>query len=253
MDKLDKPILLIKLGTSTLTRGTDKISRAKLEDIAQQVVSLRNAYDVVLVSSGAIAAARQFLTLEKLGNNIKEKQALAAIGQPFLMRLITESFRDFQIPVGQCLLSYNDLGSEVSRKNIYNTIFELLKNNILPVINENDTTATEEIKFGDNDKLSAMVAALLEVDKLILVSNTYGVYDDQMQTIPEVEDLGTIRHFVSDVKSDQGTGGMISKLEAAEIAQGHGIETWILNGGKDGEILRAIGQQARMTRVLARR
>ncbi|MEL6802460.1 MAG: glutamate 5-kinase, partial [Bacteroidota bacterium] len=78
MDKLDKPILLIKLGTSTLTRGTDKISRAKLEDIAQQVVSLRNAYDVVLVSSGAIAAARQFLTLEKLGNNIKEKQALAA-------------------------------------------------------------------------------------------------------------------------------------------------------------------------------
>ncbi|MEM6878311.1 MAG: glutamate 5-kinase, partial [Bacteroidota bacterium] len=190
MDKLDKPILLIKLGTSTLTRGTDKISRAKLEDIAQQVVSLRNAYDVVLVSSGAIAAARQFLTLEKLGNNIKEKQALAAIGQPFLMRLITESFRDFQIPVGQCLLSYNDLGSEVSRKNIYNTIFELLKNNILPVINENDTTATEEIKFGDNDKLSAMVAALLEVDKLILVSNTYGVYDDQMQTIQEVEDLG---------------------------------------------------------------
>ncbi|MEM8583297.1 MAG: glutamate 5-kinase [Bacteroidota bacterium] len=251
MAKLDKPTLLIKLGTSTLTRGTDKISRAKLEDIAHQVVELRRDHHVIIVSSGAIAAAKQFLVLEKLGNNITEKQALAAIGQPFLMRLITEAFRDFQIPVGQCLLSYNDLGSESSRSNIHNTITELLKNGILPVINENDTTATEEIRFGDNDKLSGLVAALLKVDKLILVSNTFGVYDDDMQTIGEVEDMNNIRRFIRDAKSAQGTGGMVSKLEAAEIAQQAGIETWIVNGGEEKGVLKAMGGQVRFTRILA--
>jgi len=183
MDKRDKPTLLIKLGTATLTKGGDKISRAKLEDIANQVIELKKEYDIILVCSGAIAAAKQFITLEKLGEDIKEKQALAAIGQPFLMKLLAESFRDFQIHVGQCLLSYNDFESKISRSNIRNTIFELLKNGILPVINENDTTATEEIKFGDNDKLSALVASLLKVDRLILVSNTYGLYDDKMEKV----------------------------------------------------------------------
>lgn len=250
MVKLDKPILLIKLGTSTLTRGTDKISRAKLEDVAHQVVKLRRNHHVILVSSGAIAAAKQFLILEKLGNNITEKQALAAIGQPFLMRLITEAFRDFQIPVGQCLLSYNDLDSDSSRSNIRNTITELLKSGILPVINENDTTATEEIRFGDNDKLSGMVAALLKVDKLILVSNTFGVYDDDMHTIAEVEDINGIRRFIRKAKSAQGTGGMVSKLDAAEIAQQAGIETWIINGGEEDALLRAIAGRVRYTRVL---
>ncbi|MEM6398343.1 MAG: glutamate 5-kinase [Bacteroidota bacterium] len=249
MDRLDKPLLLIKLGTATLTKGTDKISRAKLEDIAHQVVELRKNFHVVMVSSGAIAAAKQFLALEKLGDNIKEKQALAAIGQPFLMRLITESFRDYQIPVGQCLLSYNDLESDTSRKNISNTIFELLKNDILPVINENDTTATEEIRFGDNDKLSALVAALLQVEKLILVSNTYGVYDDKLKTIERVEDISAIRHFVSDTKSDQGTGGMTSKLDAAQIAQKAGVETWIVNGGEEEGVLKAMGGLVRFTRI----
>jgi len=205
MDKLDKPKILIKLGTATLTKGSDKISRAKLEDLAKQVVQIQADYDVILVCSGAIAAAKQFIKLEKIGNDLTEKQALAAIGQPFLMRLLYESFRDFEIPVGQCLLSYNDFKSEQSKINIENTISELLKNNILPIINENDTTATEEIKFGDNDKLSALVASLLKVDRLILASNTFGVYDHQKQTIENVTDISKIRQYINEQKSDQGT------------------------------------------------
>ena len=108
MDKPGRPKLLIKLGTATLTKGGDKISRAKLEDVATQVVELRKDYHIIMVCSGAIAAANQFIKLEKIGRNIQEKQALAAIGQPFLMKMLYESFRDFDIHLGQCLLSYSD-------------------------------------------------------------------------------------------------------------------------------------------------
>ena len=252
MDRQDKPILLIKFGSATLTKGGDKISRAKLEDIAHQVVLLRIKYDVILVCSGAIAAAKQFIKLERFGQGVKEKQALAAIGQPFLMRLIYESFRDFEIPVGQCLLSYNDFKNETSKNNIFNTISELLKNGILPIINENDTTATEEIKFGDNDKLSALVASLLKVNQLILASNTFGLYDDQQQTIEKITDIKMVRKYISDEKSSQGTGGMHSKLDATEIAQQNGIETWIVNGHEDGFLINAFEGKVKFTKIVGR-
>jgi len=249
MDKPDKLKILIKLGTATLTKGGDKISRAKLEDLANQVVQMQVDYDVILVCSGAIAAAKQFIKLEKIGNDLTEKQALAAIGQPFLMRLLYESFRDFEIPVGQCLLSYNDFKSEQSKVNIQNTITELLKNGILPIINENDTTATEEIRFGDNDKLSALVASLLQVDRLILASNTFGIYNHQNQTIESVKDISKIRQFITEQKSTQGTGGMHSKLDAAQIALDANIETWIINGHEDNFLQKAIQQKVKFTKI----
>lgn len=249
MDKFDKPKILIKLGTATLTKGGDKISRAKLEDLANQVVQIQQTYDVILVCSGAIAAAKQFIKLEKIGNDLKDKQALASIGQPFLMRLLYESFRDFEIPVGQCLLSYHDFKNEQSKTNIYNTISVLLKNGILPIINENDTTATEEIKFGDNDKLSGLVASLLKVDRLILASNTFGIYDDQKQTIKNITDISEVRKYIRDEKSSQGTGGMHSKLDAAQIAQTAGIETWIINGHEDNFLLKAMSKEILFTRI----
>jgi len=249
MGKPDKPKILIKLGTATLTKGGDKISRSKLEDLANQVVQIRAYYDVILVCSGAIAAAKQFIKLEKIGNELIEKQALAAIGQPFLMRLLYESFRDFEIPVGQCLLSYHDFKSNQSKTNIENTIEELLKNNILPIINENDTTATEEIKFGDNDKLSALVASLLKVDRLILASNTFGIYDDLDQTIEEVTDISKIRQYITEQKSSQGTGGMHSKLDAAQIALDAKIETWIINGHENNFLQKAIKRKVKFTKI----
>ncbi len=251
MDKHVKTKLLIKFGTATLTKSGDKISRAKLEDIAQQVATLRADYDIILVCSGAIAAAKQFIKLEKLNSSdIKEKQALAAIGQPFLMKLLYESFRDFDIPVAQCLLSYNDLKNENSRQNISNTFSVLLENGIVPIVNENDTTATEEIKFGDNDKLSALVASLLKVDRLIIASNTFGLYDDQQNTIETVKDIGSVRKYIQVKKSSQGTGGMTSKMDAAEIAQKHNIETWIVNGHEDNFIFKSLQNQSKFTKIV---
>jgi len=249
MDKQDKPKLLIKLGTATLTKGRDKISRAKLEDIAIQIVALRDKYDIVLVCSGAIAAAKQFITLEKIGSGLKEKQALAAIGQPFLMNLIHNSFRDYEISVGQCLLSYSDFENETSKTNIINTINVLLKNGILPVINENDTTATEEIKFGDNDKLSALTAVLLKVDLLIIATNTDGVYDNDKETIEIIYDIDATRQYIERDFSNQGTGGMETKLAAAELAQKNNIESWIVNGHENDFLLNALNDEAKFTRI----
>lgn len=250
MDKPDKPKLLLKIGTATLTRGKDKISRAKLEDIAIQIVELKKKYDIILVCSGAIAAAKQFIQLEKLGDKLKEKQALASIGQPFLMRLLHDSFRDYGIPVGQCLLSYYDFKNEVSKKNITNTINVLLKNGILPIINENDTTATEEIKFGDNDKLSAYVAVLLEVDLLILATNTFGIYDDQQKTIPLIENIADISQYIQTSFSEQGSGGMQSKLEAAQIAQKNNIESWIINGHENQFLFNVFNNHSAFSRIM---
>lgn len=249
MDKLDKPKLLIKIGTATLTKGTDKISRAKLEDIAIQIIELRKTYHIILVCSGAIAAAKQFLTLEKIGNNLIEKQALASIGQPFLMRMIHDSFRDYGIPVGQCLLSYSNFEDDTSKENIVNTIDVLLKNGILPIINENDTTATEEIQFGDNDKLSALSAVLLKVDLLMLATNTYGIYDFEQNTIKVIDDINDTRQYINSNLSSQGTGGMATKLEAAEIAQSHNIESWIVNGHDDNFIQRALNNSSLFTMI----
>ena len=250
MDRQDKPILLLKLGTATLTKGTEIISRAKLEDIAKQVIELRYTYDVLLVCSGAIAAAKQVMKLDHIGENISQKQALAAIGQPYLMKLITESFRDYELPVAQCLLSSYDFEHDQSRENIANTILQLLKFGILPIINENDTTATEEIRFGDNDKLSALVAELLKVELLVLASNTYGIYDDQEQTIPIVNDINNIRSFIKEEKSGQGTGGMTTKLEAASIAQQAKIPTYIVNGHIDHFLLKVLEDSIPYTKIL---
>jgi len=251
MVKLDKPKILLKVGTATLTRGSDKISRAKLEDIAMQIVELRHKYDIVLVCSGAIAAAKQFIKLEKIGEKLVEKQALASVGQPFLIRLIHDSFRDYEIPIGQCLLSHNDFEHESSKQNIINTINILLENGILPVINENDTTSTDEIRFGDNDKLSALTAALLEVDLLVLATNTNGVYDDEKNTIRVIEDIDDIFKFIDTVYSDQGTGGMHSKLEAARIAQNKNIDTLIVNGHENSFLLNALAGKTNFSKVKA--
>lgn len=249
MDKQDKPKLLLKIGTATLTKGKDIISRAKLEDIAIQIVNIRKEYDNIVVCSGAIAAAKQFIKLEKIGSNLHEKQALASIGQPFLMRLIHDSFRDYEIPVGQCLLSHSDFTNEHSKQNIMNTINVLLNNGILPIINENDTTATDEIKFGDNDKLSALTAVLLDADLLVLATNTYGVYDNNGKTIARIEDVSHVTQYINTNYSQQGTGGMQSKLEAAALAQQHNIESWIVNGHKESFLVDALDGKTPFSKI----
>jgi len=253
MGKSDKKRILLKIGSNVLTKESNHISRGKIEDIAFQIANLHKDYEFIIVSSGAIAAAKQFVQLE--GKEITVKQALASIGQPHLMRIYQENFRELGLLTSQCLLSYSDFEKEESKINISNTINVLVKNNYIPIINENDTVATDEIKFGDNDKLAALTAALLNVDLFIIATNTNGIYtkesfeNNEVKTIISTSDIEQLKKEVSTSISKHGTGGMATKIEAATIAQKAGIETWIVNGLHDKFIENALKNESDFTKV----
>lgn len=240
-----KKKLVLKIGTSTLTNGTKLISRGKVEDIGRQILTLRGEYDIVLVSSGAIAAAKQFINISDAGKPVESKQAMAAIGQPLLMRIYNEIFSDFGIRTAQCLMTNRDFENDISRRNTLNTITELIKYSYIPVINENDTTAVEEIILGDNDNLSALVAVLINADLLVLVSDIDGLFDKNphlhadANLIPEIKNINEARDLIEERDSGLGTGGMNSKLEAAMLCQKQNIETWIVGGGQNNFLVDA--------------
>lgn len=253
---MDKKRILLKIGSNTLTKETNQISRGKIEDIGRQIEALKDEYEFIIVSSGAIAAAKQFVKLEHHGEEMNVKQALASIGQPHLMRIFQENFRELGLFTSQCLLSYSDFENADAKANIKNTINVLVANNFIPIINENDTVATDEIQFGDNDKLAALTAALLNVDLLMIATNTYGIYTKESfknghpETITTVSGTQSLTKEISSSKSSHGTGGMQSKIEAATIAQEAGIETWIVNGLKDNFISDAIKDISKHTKII---
>ncbi|MDQ2746121.1 MAG: glutamate 5-kinase [Acidobacteriota bacterium] len=252
-----KKKLVLKIGTSTLTNGTNLISRGKVEDIGRQILALQNEYDIVLVSSGAIAVARQRININDFGKLVESKQALAAIGQPLLMRIYHEIFADFGIRTAQCLMTYRDFENDVSRQNTLNTISELIKYQYVPIINENDTTAVEEIILGDNDKLSALVAALIKADLLVIASDIDGVFDknphlhQDAKLIGEINNIDEAKNLVEERDSGLGTGGMNSKLEAAMICQKENIETWIVGGGRNNFLVDALAGKVQYTKFSA--
>ncbi len=256
MDRRDKKRIVLKVGSNVLTKETNQISRGKIEDIGRQIVALQDAYEFVIVSSGAIAVAKQFVNLESNGVAIDVKQALASIGQPHLMRIFQESFRDLGLLTSQCLLSYSDFERDQSKKNIINTINVLVANNYIPIINENDTVATDEIQFGDNDKLAGLTASLLKADLLVIATNTNGICtkesikNNTYQTIDEVNDIEILENEIVAEVSTHGTGGMKSKIEAARIAQKADIETWIINGLKDNFVINAIENKTLFTKIV---
>ncbi|WP_374504963.1 glutamate 5-kinase [Flavobacterium sp.] len=251
-----KKRILLKIGSNTLTKETNHISRGKIEDIGMQIAALKDDYEFVIVSSGAIAAAKQFVKLEAPDNEIFVKQALASIGQPHLMRIFHENFSDLGLHTSQCLLSYADFEKTETKVNIINTIDVLVKNSYIPIINENDTVSTDEIKFGDNDKLAALTAVLLDVDILIIATNTNGIYtkasihDTHPETIRLVTDLQTLEKEIGEAKSSHGTGGMQSKIDSAAIAKAANIETWIVNGLEDNFILKALQNEIPFTKII---
>jgi glutamate 5-kinase len=251
---MSKKRILLKIGSNTLTKETNHISRGKIEDIGMQIAALNKDYEFVIVSSGAIAAAKQFVKLESKGKEIALKQALASIGQPHLMRIFHENFSDLGLLTSQCLLSYSDFEKQQSKVNIVNNV--LVDNNYIPIINENDTVATDEIRFGDNDKLAALTAVLLNVDILIIATNTNGIYtknsihDENPETIKLVNDLQVLEKEIGESKSSHGTGGMQSKIEAAGIAKAANIETWIVNGLNDNFILKALKDEIPFTKIV---
>lgn len=255
-DMQARKLLVLKIGTSTLTAGTDRISYAKIEDIARQIIYLKDTYEVIIVSSGAIAAARQFVDIRGNALEIDSKQALSAIGQPKLMSIFDEVFSSFGLSVAQCLLVYRDFESEHARTNIRSTLSRLIELGYTPVINENDTVSADEIIFGDNDKLSALVASIMDADLLALASDINGLYDrnphtsDKAKLIEVVHDTGAVRHYIQDGDSALGTGGMTTKLQAADICLKNGIEMWILNGWKPNFLADAIAGLSTFTKII---
>ena len=250
-----KKRILLKVGSNTLTKETDNISRGKIEDIANQIAKLKDTCEFIIVSSGAIAVAKQFVKLESKQEDVFVKQALASIGQPHLIRIYQEIFREYGLLSSQCLLSYSDFEKQQSKTNIVNTINVLVTNNYIPIINENDTVATDEIQFGDNDKLAALTATLLEVDLLIIATNTNGIYtkesfkNNKPETILEVENFDDLKNEVVNSKSSHGSGGMASKIEATELTRNANIETWIVNGLEDNFITNAFDNKVPFTKI----
>lgn len=249
-----KKKLIIKIGTSTLTAGTNRISFAVIESLARQIVELKNSYEVVIVSSGAIATARQFVEINGYHKNVDSKQAMAAIGQTKLIELYDTIFRTFGLNIAQILLTYRDFENPVAIKNTRNTINKLWQADYIPIVNENDTVSFEEIVLGDNDKLSALVATITEADLLVLVSDIDGIFDQnphlhpEARLITEVTDLDSVTHCIEEKNSILGTGGMSSKVYAAEICMRNGVEMWIVNGQRPNYIMQAMKGEIPYTR-----
>jgi glutamate 5-kinase len=244
-----KKRIVVKIGTQVLIDAHGNLSPASFRKITEFVDALRfKKKEVILVSSGAIAAGRNVLNIETPSKflTIPQKQALASCGQSLLMKTYSSHFKKYNIKTAQILLTKDDISSRKRFTNARNTIYELLKNNVVPIINENDTISTEEIKFSDNDYLSALTANLSCADLLIILSNVNGVYDKNPSLdkfANQIKIIDDIKHFISDFKDNSksihGTGGMKSKLESAYIASEAGIDT-IIASGKDKKVLKSL-------------
>lgn len=256
----DKKRIVIKIGSSSITHEeTGALNLTKLEVLVRELCDLKNqGKEIVLVSSGAIAVGRQAVHFHHRPTKISEKQACAAIGQAQLMMIYQKLFREYGHMAAQILMTKDTVDAELNRYNAVNTFEELLSMGAIPVVNENDTVSTYEIQFGDNDSLSAIVASLVHADLLILLSDINGLFSDDpnknpdAQFIPLVEKLDQqLLDMGKGSASDVGTGGMATKLHAAQIATGAGCDMIIANGKDFHVIHRLIGGEEYGTLFLA--
>ncbi len=243
-----KKRIVVKIGSSSLQHEeTGNLNFLKMERLVRELCDLRNqGMDVCLVSSGAIAVGRQSIGLTERPKNISVKQACAAVGQARLMMTYQKMFSEYHQIAGQVLITKNTMINNVARKNAQNTFEELFQLGIIPIVNENDTVSTYEMQFGDNDSLSAIVAALVNADLLILLSDIDGLYTDDPRTNPDAKLVTYVdrldENFIDMAKestgSDVGTGGMTTKLTAAKIATVSGADMIIANGNDVGVLHR---------------
>ena len=237
----DKKRIVVKIGTSNVTHEeTGDINLLKLDKFAQVLTDIRSRdKDVIIVSSGAIGAGRTALGIKEKPSNLKVKQACAAVGQARLMMIYQKLFSEYNQTIAQLMVTKQTLTHPISRENAQNTLGELLDMGVIPIINENDPVSTDQIQnevFGDNDTLSAIVAELVGADLLILLSDIDGLYTDNPRTnkdaefVELVDDVDKYMGYAKDASTTWGTGGMITKLEAAGIATRAGIDMIICNG-----------------------
>ena len=236
----------VKLGTGVLTDSRKQIDPAQLEQLVAQVASLRKSgKEIVLVTSGAVGAGMGALGYEKRPNELAELQACAAIGQTRLMAIYAELFAKHDLHVAQVLLTHEDLEHHERHLNARNTLVTLLGRDVVPIINENDAVSFTEIKFGDNDKLSALVASLLPADLLVILTTVDGVVENfgkaNPKTISIIEQIdSTIEKLGGGTSSETAVGGMKSKIEAAKIVVRSGIPLVIASGKKKNVLAKVL-------------
>ena len=251
--------IVLKLGTSVLTKGTPNLNRQRMLELAQQVAGLHEAgYEVIVVSSGAQTAGRSQLNFPDLGKSVPAKQMLSAVGQSHLMRIYQDLFDLFEITAAQILLTRDDLSHRTRYLNARDTLDTLIEQRIIPIVNENDTIATEEIRVGDNDNLSALVASVVDADLLIILTDQPGIFTDDPRKNPSAALIRTISQVSDELfelaggaGSAIGTGGMVTKIQAAQIASRSGIETIIASGSEVDVIKRLVAGERLGTRIQA--
>ena len=236
--------IVIKIGTSTLAHPTGHLNIRLVEQLCKVVSDIKNAgHEVILVSSGAIGMGVGKLGLRSRPSDIPTKQASAAVGQCELMYTYDKLFSEYNHTVGQLLITGADIANPVRHENFRNTMNRLLELEALPIINENDTVATDEIVIGDNDTLAAIVAKSINADKLVLLSDIDGLYTADPHKDPNAKLLTFVREITDEIRAlgggsagSQGTGGMATKLHAAQICLEAGCDMIITNGKRPEDL-----------------
>ena len=241
--------IVIKVGTSTLAHAqSGKLNLYRIEHLVREIADLHNAgKEIIFVSSGAIAAGMNKLGIKIKPQTIPENQALAAVGQGVLMHIYEKFFAEYGQTIEQILLTKENAVDEHARENSRNSLRAILDMDAIPVINENDAVAVDEIKIGDNDNLSAIVAAMMNAEVLIILSDIEGLYDGN----PKIDKSARLIDEVSEINSETekiaggvgtklGTGGMFTKIQAAKFATANGVTMLIVNGATVGNLRRAL-------------
>ncbi len=250
-----KNCIVLKFGTGVLTADASgvRLDPAQFEKLAVEIAALVDReFSVVVISSAAVAAGVAALGLQARPSSLPGKQACASVGQSQLMRAYEESFRRHGLVAAQLLLTHGDIDSRQRRRNAQNTLRELLTYpHVVPIINENDSVAVEELRFGDNDRLGAEVASLCDAGRYLILTRADGFQADGVR-VPVITDLEEARLHVTGQKGEHSTGGMSSKLDAVDFATASGIETWILDGRRPEQIALALAGRDVGTRFPAK-
>lgn len=242
---MKKQTIVVKIGSSSLTNEQGEIDDIKLTSHVNAIAALKKAnHTVILVSSGAVAAGFKQLGYPNRPVTVKGRQAAAAVGQGLLIQAYNEQFQNHDLVAAQILLTRSDFSNRERYRNAFQTMMELLDQNIIPIINENDTVSVDELTFGDNDMLSALVSGLIHADELIILTDIDGIYTDNPMKNPEAKKYNFLEDITDDILaqassegSNVGTGGMKSKLEAAKTALSLGVSVFIGTGEGENKLL----------------
>ena len=236
--------IVIKLGSTTVVDSRGKFKKKWVTSLIKDIKKFRRGKDFVIVSSGAIALGQKYLKIQKKKIKLEMSQAIAAIGQIHLAGEFQKLFEKFKLKTGQILISPDDTEQRKRALNVRGTFDNLFKLKAIPIVNENDTTATSEIKYGDNDRLAARVAQIIGADTLIILSDVNGLYDKSKNIVKTVNRLDEkIYSLVENSKNSYGSGGILTKLDAAKICMNSGCHMFLANGSKEYPLKRMVNEK----------